>query len=60
MTSSRFTGVPGRGYIIERAAAVTGPWSTNATPTAPLSGLIEYIDTSAPASSAFYRTASSP
>jgi hypothetical protein len=35
---------------------VTGLWSTLATPTAPPGGLIEYVDTSAPASAAFYRT----
>lgn len=38
------------------ALAVTGPWSTLATPTAPISGLIEYVDTNPPAGSAFYRT----
>jgi hypothetical protein len=52
----RFTGVPGHSYTIERAPAVTGPWTTLATPSAPLGGLIEYADTNAPAASAFYRT----
>ena len=51
----RFTGVPGRSYTIERAPAVTGPWSTLATPTAPPGGLIEYVDTNPPAGAAFYR-----
>lgn len=51
----RFTGVPGHSYNIERAPAVTGPWITLATPSAPLDGLIEYLDTNAPAA-AFYRT----
>jgi hypothetical protein len=51
-----FTGVPGRCYSIEHAPAVTGPWSTLATPTAPPGGLIEYVDTNPPAAAAFYRT----
>ncbi len=52
----RFTGVPGRTYNIERALAVTGPWSTIATPTAPLNGITEYIDANLPVGGAFYRT----
>jgi len=52
----RFTGVPGRSYNIERAIAVTGPWSTIATPTAPIQGVIEHTDTNPPMSGAFYRT----
>jgi hypothetical protein len=55
----RFTGVPGRTYNIERAAAVTGPWSTIATPTAPPNGIIEYTDTDTPLRGAFYRTSAS-
>ncbi len=55
----RFTGVPGRSYTIERAPAVNGPWSTLATPTAPLGGLVEYTDTDPPIETAFYR-ASAP
>jgi len=51
-----FTGVPGSSYNIERATAATGPWSTIATPTAPLDGLIEYTDTNPPPGTAFYRT----
>ncbi|MBI2924423.1 MAG: PD40 domain-containing protein [Verrucomicrobia bacterium] len=51
----RFTGVPGRSYDIERAPAVTGPWSTINTQTAPASGLFEYLDTNAPAAAGFYR-----
>jgi hypothetical protein len=53
----RFTGVPSRSYAIERAPAVTGPWTPINTQTAPLSGLLEYIDTTPPPGSAFYRTA---
>ena len=52
----RFTGVASHAYNIERAPAVTGPWSTIATPTAPPGGLIEYTDTNPPPGTAFYRT----
>jgi outer membrane protein assembly factor BamB len=52
----RFDGVAGRSYTIQRAHAVTGPWNILATPTAPLGGLIEYVDTNPPATIAFYRT----
>ena len=52
----QFTGVAGHSYNIERAPAVTGPWSTLATPTAPLDGLIDYTDTNPPAGAAYYRT----
>lgn len=51
-----FTGVPGRAYTIERAPAVTGPWTAIATPTIPLKGIIEYIDANLPVAGAFYRT----
>ena len=51
----RFTGVPGRSYNIERAPAVTGPWSTINTQTAPASGLFEYLDTLPHPGSGFYR-----
>ena len=50
-----FTGTAGTSYRVERALAVTGPWRIIATPTAPPGGLIEYIDTTAPAGAAFYR-----
>jgi len=52
----RFTGVPGLGYNLERAPAVTGPWSTINTQTAPASGLLEYLDTTPHPGSGFYRT----
>jgi hypothetical protein len=51
-----FTGVPDHSYNIERAPAITGPWSAIATNTAPASGLIEYHETSPPPGAAFYRT----
>jgi hypothetical protein len=53
----RFTGVPGRNYNLERAPAVTGPWSTINTQTVPASGLLEYVDTLPHPSSGFYRIA---
>ncbi|MEY2409969.1 MAG: hypothetical protein QOF48_2639, partial [Verrucomicrobiota bacterium] len=52
----RFAGIPGRAYQIQRAITVTGPWSTLATPIAPLHGIIEYEDTAPPQPTAFYRT----
>jgi hypothetical protein len=52
----RFTGIPGRGYAIERAPAVAGPWNTINTQSAPASGLLEYLDANPPAGTAFYRT----
>jgi uncharacterized delta-60 repeat protein len=52
----RFTGESGRSYRIERAPAVTGPWTTLATPTAPIGGIIEYLDVNPPPGQAFYRT----
>jgi hypothetical protein len=52
----RANGLPGRSYNIERAPAVTGPWSTINTQTAPASGLFEYLDTNSPPAAAFYRT----
>ncbi len=55
----QFTGIASRQYNVQRALAPTGPWSTIATPTAPLNGFIEYIDTNPAASNAFYR-ASTP
>jgi hypothetical protein len=52
----RFTGISGRSYTIERALAITGPWTPINTPTAPIGGLIEYVDTNPPVGTAFYRT----
>ena len=51
----RFTGVPGRSYYLERAPALTNPWSTINTQIAPASGLLEYLDTLPPPGSGFYR-----
>jgi hypothetical protein len=52
----RVTGLPGRSYSIERTPAVTGPWGTINTQTAPASGLFEYLDPNPPSAAAFYRT----
>ncbi len=52
----RFVGIPGRSYSIERAPAVTGPWTTLNTQTAPASGLVDYLDAPSPPGQAFYRT----
>src|SRR4029079_2320619 len=52
----RFAGIPGDSYQIQRATSVTGPWTTLATLTAPLHGIIEFEDTNPPQPSAFYRT----
>jgi hypothetical protein len=51
----RFTGVSGHSHNIERAPAVTGPWSTLNTQPAPASGTFEYLDTNPPTAAAFYR-----
>ena len=52
----RVTGLPGRSYNFERTPALTGPWNTISTQTAPASGLFEYLDTNPPANAGFYRT----
>jgi len=51
----RFSGLPARGYKIERAHAVIGPWSTLNVQTAPASGTFEYVDINLPAAATFYR-----
>ena len=40
----RFTGKPGDRYYLQRAFAITGPWDTIVTATAPANGAIEHID----------------
>jgi hypothetical protein len=52
----RFTGIPGLTYHIQRALAVTGPWSIIATLPASPDGFIEYVDPNPPVVTAFYRT----
>jgi hypothetical protein len=51
----RFAGVPGHSYSIERSTDLI-TWTPLAIRVAPAHGLIEYVDSSPPAGSAFYRT----
>ena len=52
----RFAGQPGLSYRLQRAPSLSGPWSTSAPVTAPVSGLIEFWDLFPPPQQAFYRT----
>jgi hypothetical protein len=60
----RFTGIPGRTYVIERASSVTGPWRPNSQPlaviTMPLDGVVEFVDTAAPSAPQFFYRTSTP
>ena len=51
-----FTGAPAVTYRLERAASVAGPWEPLATFTAPVTGRLDYHDTSPLPGQAFYRT----
>ena len=51
-----FAGIPGRNYQVQRATAITGPWSTLATVPAAAGGLTTFVDTEPPAGPAYYRT----
>ena len=51
-----FSGTPGLSYKIERAPAITGPWTTINIQTAPASGLLDYLDAPPLPGQAFYRT----
>ena len=53
----QFIGAPDVAYRLERATNLNGPWTTLTTLVAPASGMLEFHDTTAPASEAFYRTA---
>ena len=54
----RFAGVPGHAYDIQRATMlVPANWTTLATITAPLHGIIEYEDADPLMPTVFYRTA---
>jgi len=51
-----FAGIPGRTYSLQRAEAVSGPWTLlNAVLVGP-SGIATYSDTNAPPPEAYYRT----
>jgi len=52
----RFTGVPGSTYRLQRAATLTGPWTSSAPQTAPDSGPVEFHDPFPLPGQAFYRT----
>ena len=52
----RFGGNPAQRFTIERAPALSGPWTSITTRTAPSSTLLQYDDTNQPPAQAFYRT----
>ena len=52
----RYTGVPDSTYRLQRATSLTGPWTSSAPQTAPVSGLVEFHEPSPPPGPAFYRT----
>jgi hypothetical protein len=51
-----FMGLPGHAYSLQRAAAITGPWTTLISVTADPQGFGTFADTNATSGSAFYRT----
>ena len=51
----RFNGVGGFAYQLQRTTNVSGPWTSIATNTALVPGLIEFQDPNPPAARAFYR-----
>lgn len=51
-----FAANTGQLYQIESAPAVTGPWTTNAALTGPLSGVLNYTNPIAPTGNRFFRT----
>ncbi|HXJ61849.1 MAG TPA: chitobiase/beta-hexosaminidase C-terminal domain-containing protein, partial [Verrucomicrobiae bacterium] len=55
----RFTGNPGSHYDIQRAPAISGPWDTIVQATAPVSGIIEHVDTPLTRMN-FYRFSATP
>jgi autotransporter-associated beta strand protein len=52
----QFACTPGYSYRIQRATALTGPWTTITTVVGPANAFVQYNDTSAPSGQAFYRT----
>jgi Concanavalin A-like lectin/glucanases superfamily/Bacterial Ig domain/Immunoglobulin domain/Immunoglobulin I-set domain len=55
--SVSFAGIPGRPYTLQRAEAVTGPWSNLASVIVGPTGIGIFDDTNSPPPTAFYRTA---
>jgi hypothetical protein len=55
----RFAGIPGFTYHMERTTSLTAPvsWTDLGTIVVPANGIADYVDSAAPAGSAFYRTA---
>jgi hypothetical protein len=51
----KFSGAASQSYYVLRAAAVTGPWTTNGTTTTDPTGKATYTDNSPLPASAFYR-----
>jgi hypothetical protein len=54
--SFNFTGLPGRTYVVQRAASLASPWITVGTLTIQPDGSGNYADPSPPKDAAFYRT----
>jgi sugar lactone lactonase YvrE len=52
-----FSGIPGRIYTVERAPAVSGPWTPLTTVVVGAGGIGLCTDTNAPSGAAFYRLA---
>jgi len=52
----RIYGGPDVNYQLQRAFSVTGPWIPQTTLSVDVSGFVEFHDTNAPPTSAFYRT----
>jgi hypothetical protein len=52
----QFACTPGNSYRLQRATDLTGSWTDIATITGPANAYVEYVDTNAPAGTAFYRT----
>jgi hypothetical protein len=55
-----FTGAPNCPYQMQRAAAITGPWTNIGVVTVNPSGIGQFEDANPPAGNAFYRTAFPP
>jgi hypothetical protein len=51
----RASGIPGRSYEVQRAAAVDGPWEPLASGITPADGVIAHVETAMPTTEKFYR-----
>jgi autotransporter-associated beta strand protein len=52
----QFAATPGYSYRLQRATTLAGPWTDINTSIAPANGFVTFLDTTAPAGTAFYRT----